>query len=714
MKTHSHEPHERRSEGPVSQSTMTPANPFLNLEPPVPFDQIGPADVAPGIRALLSELDRELEQVERSSTATWDGLVVPIDRLRDRFEVAWGVVGNLLSVSNSEELRAAYKDVLPVMVAFSLRLKQSHPLFERLEQLSGGDAWHSLSACQKRIVESLLREMRHAGVSLEPAVRTEFSAVERELAELGTHFGNNVLDATKAFEMTLTTAEEVRGLPDTLLGMAASSARKHGHPSATTRGGPWRVPLNEAYVSPFLTHSERRDLRERVYRALVTRASTAPTDNRPLIERILRLRGEQARRLGYDTYAELSIANKMAPSVTAVREALGELRDAAYDVAHREFDELAAFSSAHGGPNRDQIKQWDVSFWLERLQQTELGFADEDLRPYFPLPRVLDGLFAVAKRLFNIDVEARPGGAPVWHDDVRYFDVRRDGTVVASFYLDLFARPGVKQQGAWQSGIFNRSRNSHGRRDLRTPVTVMVCNQAPPVSGRPSLMKLGEVRTLFHEFGHALHHMLTSVDTGLAAGTSGVEWDAVELPSMFMENWVFQPNVLRELSSHVETGESLPEEWIEKIVGWRRYRSAPRLLRQVCLSLTDLELHDTYDPDGPERPMDVFRRVARENSILAPLPEDVFLCAFGHIFSGGYAAGYYSYLWANIMSADAFSAFEEAGLEDTDAIASTGRRFRDTVLALGGSVSPAEVFERFRGRAPSTDALLRHLGLASS
>jgi len=401
----------------------------------------------------------------------------------------------------------------------------------------------------------------------------------------------------------------------------------------------------------------------------------------------------------------MSLHSKMAPDVAAVERLLGELREASWEAALRDLDDLRALAREDDAAEADDLKNWDAAFWAERLRERRYAYSDEALRPYFPLPRVLDGLFALAGRLFDVRVRAADGKAPVWHPDVRFFRVEdAHGAPVAAFYLDPYSRPAEKRGGAWMDEVV-------GRGPGRLPIAHLVCNQVPPVGDRPSCMTFDEVHTLFHEFGHGLQHMLTAVDRPLAAGIRNVEWDAVELPSQFMENWCYHRETLLGLSRHVDTGEPLPDELFEKLVAARTFRAGSDMLRQLYFAFLDLELHQRWSPEGGESVFDVQRRVAARTTVLPPLPEDRFLCGFTHIFAGGYAAGYYSYKWAEVLSADAFSAFEEAGLEDPRAVAATGRRFRDTVLALGGSRHPMDVFKAFRGREPSTAALLRQAGL---
>ena len=683
-------------------------NPLLDPTAPPRFDLITPEHVVPAIRSLLADLGAELDRLEASAAPSWDAVVEPITRMTDRLALAWGTVGHLMGVRNSDALRKAHETVQPEVVAFSIRLGQSKPIYRALKEIESCDARAALDGTQRRIVTSLVRDAELSGVGLEGAAQQRFTAIQTELAEVSTRFSNNVLDATKAWSLELRSPEEIDGLPRSLLELAAQAARQAGDETATADAGPWRITLDAPSYVPFMQHARRRDLRERLYRAFVTRASSGAHDNTPLLERILRLRREQASLLGFATFAEMSLYTKMAPDVAAVEELLGALRQASWDAAIRDLDDLRALARESGAPEADDFSNWDAAFWAERLRERRYAYSDEALRPYFPLPRVLDGLFALAERLFGVRVRAADGEAPVWHPDVRFFRVEdARGSPVAAFYLDPYSRPAEKRGGAWMDEVV-------GRGPGRLPIAHLVCNQIPPVGGRSSCMTFDEVNTLFHEFGHGLQHMLTAVERPLAAGIRNVEWDAVELPSQFMENWCYHRETLLGLSRHVDTGEPLPDEVFEKLRAARTFRAGSDMLRQLYFAFLDLELHQRWRPEGGESVFDVQRRVAARTTVLTPLPEDRFLCSFTHIFSGGYAAGYYSYKWAEVLSADAFSAFEEAGLEDPRAVAETGRRFRDTVLALGGSRHPMEVFKAFRGREPSTAALLRHAGLAKA
>jgi oligopeptidase A len=459
-----------------------------------------------------------------------------------------------------------------------------------------------------------------------------------------------------------------------------------------------------------MEHCRARALREKVYRAYVSRAASSPTDNTPLIDEILQLKQEKARLLGYHNYAEVSLAQKMAGTVTAVAAMQEKLLAVAYPTAQRELSELTQYAQAHGHP--DALTHWDIAFSAERLREEKYAFTDEQLRPYFSLDRVLHGLFALCQRLFGITVRAAGGPVPRWHADVRFYEIDDEqGRHIASFYLDPYSRPQNKRGGAWMNDCIQRSVSARG---LRLPVAHLVCNGTPPTGEVPSLMTFHEVETLFHEFGHGLQHMLTTVNLRDAAGISGVEWDAVELPSQFMENWCLHRPTLMGMALHYATGTPLPDDLFEKLRAAKTYRAASALLRQLQFGITDMALHHTFDAHGAESAFDIERRITARTSLLPPLAENRFLCSFAHIFAGGYSAGYYSYKWAEVLSADAFAAFEDANLDDPVAVAATGRRFRDTILAQGGSRHPLEIFREFRGRDPDPAALLRHNGLLAA
>jgi len=681
-----------------------------------PFDAIAPEQVVPAVTQLLTALETELAALEASVKPTWSELVEPLQLLGERLTWTWNIVGHLMGVKNSPELRSAHETVQPQVVQFANKLNQSKPFYEAFKALRASENWDELESAQKRIVEAAIRDAQLSGVGLEGEEKDRFNAIQLELAEITTKFSNHVLDATKAFSLTLTNQAEIDGLPPSLLSLAAQAARAAGAENASAENGPWRITLDFPSYGPFMQHSTRRELREQLYKAFISRASSGELNNWPLTDRILALRQEKAALLGFFSYAELSLASKMAPNVAAVEALLEELRLASYDAAVKDLAELKAFAAEKGAPEAEDFKHWDVGFWSERQRESKFAFSAEELRPYFALPQVLEGLFGLVKRLFGVIVTAADGQAPVWHEDVRYFQIDdRAGNAIAYFYLDPYSRPGEKRGGAWMDECVVRAKFVQaGTTTTRLPIAYLVCNQSPPVDGKPSLMTFLEVETLFHEFGHGLQHMLTNVDYPGASGINNVEWDAVELPSQFMENWCYDRATLFGMAKHYETGETLPEHYYQKLLAARHYMSGSAMLRQVHLSSVDIELHHRYQSGGSETVADVRNRIAKTTTVLPPLKEDALLCAFGHIFAGGYAAGYYSYKWAEVLSADAFAAFEEAGLEDESAIASTGQRFRDTVLGLGGSLHPMEVFKTFRGREPSTQALLKHSGLATA
>ncbi|MEM9485235.1 MAG: M3 family metallopeptidase [Cyanobacteria bacterium P01_F01_bin.116] len=697
----------------TTATTSVPTNPFLLGQGLPPFDQFQPDQVEAAVTQLIADLTTALEALETDMTPTWNGLAAPLTKISERLGWTWGVLGHLMGVQNSPELREAYEAVQPTLVQFATRLSQSKAFYNGFKKLAETP---DLSSAQRRIVDAAIRDAELSGVGLEGDVKEQFNQIQQQLAELSTQFSNHVLDATKAFSLTLTSQEEIAGLPPSLLSLAAQAARDAapdagGEATATAETGPWRITLDIPSYGPFLKHSHRRDLREKLYRAYISRASSGDLNNSPLIEKTLTLRKQQAQLLGFDTYADLSIARKMAPSVNAVEGLMEELRSASYDAAVKELDELKAFAKAQNAPEADDLKQWDIPFWAERMRETEFDLNDEELRPYFPLPQVLNGLFELANRLFGVIISAADGQAPIWHADVRYFAIAdQTGTPIAYFYLDPYSRPAEKRGGAWMDECIVRS-HTDPEQPARLPVAYLVCNQSPPIDGKPSLMTFREVETLFHEFGHGLQHMLTQVDDPGAAGINNVEWDAVELPSQFMENWCYDRSTLFKMARHYETGAPLPEADYQKLLAARNFMTGNAILRQVNFGWLDIELHARYQPDGNESIWDVRDRLAPKTTVLPPLAEDSFLCSFGHIFAGGYAAGYYSYFWAEVLSADAFAAFEEVGIDNEAAVQETGQRFRDTVLALGGSRHPMDVFEAFRGRKPSTEAILRHRGL---
>lgn len=703
----------------------SPAAALLRGEGFPDFAAINAAAVRDGIPKLLQELHSRLDQLEEqlagSSAASaaspgdapsWHSLMEPLQSLGERLRWSWGVVNHLLGVCNSPELREAHQQQQAAVVAFSSRLAQSQTIYQALEALN--NQTEGLDACQRRILATELLGMRLRGVGLQGVEKQQFNQLTQELAEACTTYSNHVLDATAAWGLLLTSPEQLAGCPESLRQLLATAAREAGHPEATAEAGPWQLGLDYPRYGPFLQFSERRELREQLFRAAIGRAAQAPHNNQPLVEQILGLRQRKAALLGYGNWAEVSLAPKMAPSVASVEALLEQLRAPSLKVGRTELQDLQELAQRRGAPEASQLRPWDISYWAEQWRQERFALDSEALRPWFPLPQVLEGLFELCQRLFDIRIEAADGQAPIWHPDVRYFLVREasGGEQLASFYLDPYSRPGSKRGGAWMDECLGRWPQADGQTVL--PVAYLVCNQSPPVGDTPSLMTFNEVETLFHEFGHGLQHMLTRVEHPEAAGINGVEWDAVELPSQFMENWCFDPPTLNGLARHWQSGEPLPEEELQKLLKARTFMAGSGTLRQVHLALTDLRLHAQWQPGSGQSPEQLRRQVAETTTLLPLLEEDSLLCSFSHIFAGGYAAGYYSYKWAEVLSADAFAAFEDAGLNDEAAVRRTGQRFRETVLSLGGSVPPEQVFEAFRGRPPSPDALLRHSGLISA
>jgi len=696
------------------------SNPLLAASGLPHFSAIRSEHVVPAVQKLLAESLVRLENLERELAPTWDDTIAKLEEIDRPFEYAWKPVTHLFGVLNSDELRTAYETVLPEVVQFGLRASQSTPIYRALKQLQEGPNWKQLNDAQRRIISDRIKNSELAGIALSEEKRERFNEIEQELSQLTTTFSNHVLDATKAFELVVTDPSDAEGWPLTLKSLAAKSWNAaHATQSAvgsnseattitaTAEKGPWRITLEIPLFQPFMEHCRNRTLRQNLYRAFVTRASSSEFDNGPLITKILSLRQEKSKLLGYNNFAEVSLARKMAPDVQAVRDMVRQLREASWDAAVRDLEDIRKLKAEKG--DQSPLELWDVPFWAERLREERYAYTDDELRPYFPFDRVLDGLFKLLERLFSISIRRSTENVSLWHADVRFYQVFDERNVhIASFYLDPYSRPENKRGGAWMDDCLGRRKVGD---QIQIPVAHLVCNQTPPLSDAPSLMSFREVETLFHEMGHGLQHMLTNVNEADAAGINGVEWDAVELPSQFMENWCYHRPTLLGLTSHYETNEPLPEALFEKICAAKNFRAGSMMLRQLLFGLTDITLHSDFVPAGSETPHDVNRRISQQMSVLPLLPEDRSLCSFQHIFSGGYAAGYYSYKWAEILSADAFSAFEEAGLDNDEAIKQTGLRFRRTVLGMGGSRHPMDVFQQFRGRQPTVDALLRHSGL---
>jgi len=688
-------------------------NPLVHWTELPAFDKIEVKHFEPAVKDVIGRSEKALTDLEESSPDTWNELMIPLERIDDEISRVWGIISHFHAVKNSPELREVYDPLLSEVITLSNRLGQSKPLYKAYCALRESEEAKSFDSAQQRILESTIHEADLNGVGLNDQDRTRYNEISQRQAELGTKFTNNVLDSTKAYKLKLTDKEDIDGLPSTLLDLAADTAKREGIEDASASDGPWIFTLDYPSFFPFIQHARNRALRERIYRAYITKASEGEFDNTDIIKEIMALRKEKSLLLGFKSYANMSLSRKMAPDVETVEKLLSELQTVAHPAALNDLEDLKALAAKQDAPEANELKQWDTNFWAERFREIQYDLKDEELRPYFPLPRVLSGLYELTERLFDVHLEEVEVGVAKWHEDVRYVKVYNDaGAPIASFYLDPYSRPEEKRGGAWMNVLVGRSDvMAPPGKDVRLPVAYMMCNQSKPVGGRPSLMTFQEVETLFHEFGHALQHMLTTIDYGMAAGLANVEWDAVELASQFMENWCYDRGTLKGMAQHFETNEPLPDEMIDRLLAARTFREGSNTLRQVNFGLFDMELHDRYDPDGDETVLDVQRRIDEATVVLPPVTEDRFYCSFSHIFSGGYAAGYYSYKWSEVLSADAFSAFIEGGLENEDSVRSLGRKFRDTILAMGGSVHPMDVFKAFRGREPSTDALLKQMGL---
>ncbi len=685
-------------------------NPLLSGLGIPQFDKIEPTHVVPAITSLLASLEQDLKNLEASHQTSWSGLVEPLMAMGEKLRQGWGPVLHLSAVKNSEALRAAIEEVQPRVVEFGLRFSQSEALYNGLRALQGDKAFANFSAGQKRTIELNLIAAERSGIALKGEEKKRFNELSKELSELATKFSNNILDAVKDFEIVLTKPNEILGLQKSHLA-SFSQRYKAAKGDSTPEHGPWLLTLDGPSYLAFMENSQNRELREKLYRAFVSKASKGPYDNTALVSEILQKRQAKAKLLGYGSYAELSLSEKMARDVPAVYKLLEDLKTASFSPAKKELEEIEAF--ARKGNFVGTMMPWDLPYWAKRLEEDRYSYTEEELRPYFPIEQVLTGLFGLVKEIFAIEVVACDGEVPVWHPDVRYFKIYDDKrSHLASFFLDPYSRPEDKRGGAWMNECVPRT--VVDGKLVHVPVAYLVCNSGSPVDGKPCLMTFSEVETLFHEFGHGLQHMLTEVDVLDVAGISGIEWDAVELPSQFMENWCYHEPTLRTLSGHYQTKAPLPESFITKVKAAKNYRAAQLMLRQLQFALIDMRLHHDFPESEDQTPFALAREIAKETSVIAPIPEDFFLCSFSHIFSGGYAAGYYSYKWAEVLSADAFEAFVEVGLANQAKLRDVGRKFRSSVLALGGSKPAKEVFEIFRGRLAKPDALLRHSGLLPS
>jgi oligopeptidase A len=671
-------------------------NPLLGQEPLPPFARIRPEHVEPGVRELLQRSRARIEQLAALERPTFATVVEPLEELQHRVSRTWSPVSHLNAVLNSDALRSSYNACLPLLSAYQTDLAQSEPLYRAYRTIAEQES-SALGPVQKQLIDHALRDFRLAGVGLDLKRKERFKDVMLELTKLQAKFEENVLDATNGWSYHVSDESELRGLNTTLI----EQARKRGHDQ---RVEGWILTLDQPTYVAVVTDAESETLRRAFYEAWSTRASDqGPNadrwDNSSVMEDILRLRHEAAQLLDFRSYAEYALSTRMAHSVEEVMQFLVELARTARSAALSEFEELEAFAGR-------KLAAWDVGFYAERLQRSRYSVSQEEMRPYFPLPHVLTGLFEVASRLFDVRINEKQD-APVWHPDVRFFEIHSsEGKPVGSFYLDAYARSN-KRSGAWMDECVGRKRLNSGS---ALPVAYLVCNFLPPSAGRPALLTHDDVLTLFHEFGHGLHHLLTRVDYPSIAGINGVAWDAVELPSQFLENYAWHPDVLRKISCHVETKASLPPETQARLIATRSFHAGLQMMRQLEFALFDFRLHAEYDSSRGGRVMDMLQEVRKEVAVV-PVPDwNRFPNSFGHIFAGGYAAGYYSYKWAEVLAADAFAAFEEQGVFDRR----TAHRFLDAILTRGGSRDALEAFIEFRGRRPDVRALLKQHGILAS
>jgi oligopeptidase A len=675
-------------------------NPLLE-NPGLPaFTRIRPEHVEPAIDTCLADCRAEIARLTAEiDVPTWESFVEPLDEIDDRLSRAWSPVGHLNGVLNSDTLRAAYNACLPKLSDYGTEVGQNEELFRGYQAVASQE---HLNPAQRKLLENTLRDFHLSGVDLPPEKKARYKAISQELSQLTTKYAENVLDATNAWSLLIEDAGRLAGLPDSALDLARQNAEQRGKTG-------WLFTLDLPSYMPVMTYADDRALRFELYQAYGTRASdqgphAGQWDNGEVMEKILALRHELAQLLGFAHYAERSLATKMAPSPAAVLGFLADLADRSVGQARRELAELESFAQTHHGIAH--LEPWDVGYYAEKLRLHRYQISQEELRPYFPISRVLAGLFGVAERLFGVLIQEAQG-VETYHPDVRFFEIRdaESGALRGQFYLDPFARQN-KRGGAWMDVCVNRM---HTRRCDQIPVAYLVCNFTPPVGDKPSLLTHNEVETLFHEFGHGLHHMLTQVDYPGVAGINGVPWDAVELPSQFMENWCWERESLDLFAAHWQTGAAIPAVLYERMIAAKNFQSAMQMVRQLEFALFDFRLHLEYDPSRGGRIYEILEEVRDQVAVIRPPEFHRFAHGFSHIFAGGYAAGYYSYKWAEVLSADAFSLFEERGVFDAE----TGRSFKENILEKGGSEDAMVLYVRFRGREPTTDALLRHAGIAA-
>lgn len=672
-------------------------NPLLSNSSLPLFSQIKPEHVLPAIKETLNNCRKTIESVlEQNSEYTWDNLVQPIDEMDEKFSRAWSPVSHLNSVKNSPELREAYEACLPLLSQYSTWVGQHKPLYNAYKQLKDSKHFENLSKAQKKVINNALRDFELSGIGLADDKQKRYGEIVAKLSELSSQYSNNVLDATMGWSKLITNIEDLSGMPESALAAAKEQAK------AKEQDG-WLLTLDIPSYLPVMTYCDNRDLRFELYQAYNTRASdqgpnAGKWDNTEIIKQIISLRAELAQLLGFDTYADKSLATKMAETVTQVTAFLTDLATKAKPQGEKELAELKRYAYEYFGAS--DIKPWDIAYYSEKQKQHLYTINDEELRPYFPEDRVISGLFEVVRRIFGITAKQRHD-VEVWAPEVKFYDLyNANGELKGSFYLDLYARE-HKRGGAWMDDCIGKMRFADGH--IQKPVAYLTCNFNRPIGDKPALFTHNEVTTLFHEFGHGLHHMLTEIDVSSVAGINGVPWDAVELPSQFLENWCWQPEALEFISGHYQTGEPLPQEMLEKMLDSKNFQAALFILRQLEFGLFDFKLHSEKTPDI----LETLKQVREQVAVVPTVDWGRFPHAFSHIFAGGYAAGYYSYLWAEVLSADAFSRFEEEGIFNEN----TGNAFLDNILSQGGSDEPMTLFKNFRGREPQLEALLRHYGI---
>jgi oligopeptidase A len=672
-------------------------NPLLDFSGLPRFAEVKPEHVTPAVDLLLAENRALVEQrLNDPNAPTWNSFVAPMEDANERLSRAWGQVSHLNAVVNSPELREVYNANLPKIAQYSAEMSQNLALFEKFRQLKQSPGFALLSTAQKKIVENELRDFKLGGAELPEDQKPRFLQIQEELASLGAKFEENLLDTTNAFSLFIENQAELAGIPEDVLQTAAEAAQRDAKPG-------WKFTLQVPSYLPLMQYAENRELRERMYYAYSTRASEfgkPEWDNTALIGQIVTLRQEAARMLGFNNYAEESLATKMAESPKQVLDFLNELGRKAKPYAERDLQELTQFANDELG--MPQLQAWDIAYVSEKLRNARYAFSDQEVKQYFPQSQVLPGMFKLVETIYGLNIT--PTDAPVWHADVKFFDITdRQGAKLGQFYLDLYARDN-KRGGAWMDDAITRRRKGDA---IQTPVAYLTCNFSGPVAGKPALFTHDEVITLFHEFGHGLHHLLTKIEDLGVSGINGVEWDAVELPSQFMENFCWEWDVVKHMARHVDNGVPLPRELFDKMLAAKNFQSGMQTVRQIELSLFDIHLHYDFDPAQGRSALDLLGEVRRQVAVIIPPEYNRLPNNFSHIFAGGYAAGYYSYKWAEVLSADAYSLFEENGvLNET-----VGHRFWSEILGVGGSRSALESFVAFRGREPTIDALLRHSGM---